>query len=203
LPETDAFKEGWMKPYINSRSLVIISAIVIIVTSVLVFMTRLSFIDELVLTVGMISLALFLFLFLGLFYGLGIKDHHVPDNWRNIYAGKLKGGQLGNVGDALGSLGSANGDCEVVIWILITILAILILIVLAAVFIWFVFFLMFVLYWLFYSAYRQVFRHAFICQGNARESLKYATLYTSLYTGWLLFVLLSIDLGIVISHLFG
>jgi hypothetical protein len=187
----------------------LVSGIVVLLTAVLVFLiSGMGVLGELILTVLLISASLFCFLFLGLYHGLAIKDHHVPESWKNIYQGKIRG-KLKEGGWNLGtfdvpSLGAMDNEaCTVVLWIIVTILVILLIIALAAALIWSIFFLMFVLYWLFYRAYRQVFRHAFRCQGNARESMRYALRYTALYTGWLLGILLFIELGVDLYDLLG
>jgi hypothetical protein len=192
------YREGTIKlakkiryPLLSARILTLLSVITIIVVSIIfIIFGHKSFLVELEWSVGIISLCLFLFLSIGLYKGVRIKNEPiVKGKWK-----PLKGSDamdlLSCVPDLplpweIGAEGCGGIILAIVAWLIFTVVALILLYLLANVLWGLIFIFAVVVYWIFYRALRQVFIKSRICKGKAGLSIGYALLYTTLYTGWI------------------
>ncbi len=145
-----------------------------------------------VLSTSFLSLAFFLFLTIGLYKGIKLKDDlgKITD--------KLKPAKIPNLADAgiVGDFAMIGEGFEGIIlsiflWIFATILIALFLWVFGA-FLWsgvIVFIAM--LYWIFFRALRLVFKNSNRCRDNLMASVAYGLAYTILYNFWIYGIILS------------
>jgi hypothetical protein len=183
-------------PIWSVRTITTVSILIVAIISVLILVIGKR--DLLVkaewITVTVAS-CLFVFLFIGLYHGVRIrKNEPPPTDFNPIRHGDytpdmLNMGDLGSGIDGLDTLaGAVLGLVLIVILgvILIFLLPLLLNGVLLVLFL-----LVLALFWIFRLALRQVFARSRQCQGKLIPSLSYAALFTLLYSGWLLIVLLA------------
>jgi hypothetical protein len=205
-------------PILNTRIVVLISVPVIVTITLLVFVlsTR-SMLVESQITVGIISLCLFIFLTTGLYRGVRLerpgkdeldrsirqfdsRDESTGPRWNNFFNILFAFGppdlprvELPHLDiHDMPDVGDDLVGCLVtlVLWIGVLILIMILLWLLTQV-IAALPVIAVVLYWIFYRALRVVFAKSRACRGRLLQSAAYGLLYTLVYTGWI-FALLSI-----------
>lgn len=138
---------------------------------------------------------LFVFMSVGLYRGFKLKDDlgEITDTF-SIDANPLDASWVpDNPFDASIGDGIEGAIASVIIWILATFI-IGVLLFLFSNFIWFsILLLLAILYWIFFRGLRLVFKKSPLCQGDFVMSLKYAFVYTSLSTLWLVVVLFVVE----------
>ena len=177
-------------PIWRVRSIVLAAVLAVGIISALVFLLgHRSAIVEAEITLGIVAAALMLFLTVGLYRGVRVQRETMEFYWpdqRSILDG-LDGSSLPELPDL--GIDADDGCLGVIIGILGAVgLGILLLILtwLLINLIWAVWLvLMIALFWVFNRALRIVFARARTCRGNLPNSLRYAALYTLLYTSWL------------------
>ena len=179
-------KKSRRYPIWNAKTITLISVLVIGLTSIMVFLFgKRPIFEELQLTLLIVSISLFIFLSIGLFYGVRIKNQPIIDQgWSPLKSDDILSTGLPDVDlPDLGG-GIAETIISIVLWILISIVLLLVLTLLANI-LWIVIFVLaFIVYWIFYRALRLVFAKSRFCKGNLLRSLQYSLFYTVLYTGW-------------------
>lgn len=161
---------------VNSQVLVLITLIVIILVSFIVFFgLHKSVLTEFTYVLAILAVSLFLFLFIGLYKGLVINKENTPK-------------------DELDKLRLPDFRFNFLEWfsvgeffLIVLILTLILGLVITGFYI--IALLVLAFYWLFYWAYRVVFRHSKQAKGNILISLLYSLSYTVLYSG-LFFVLI-------------
>jgi len=190
-------------PVWNARTIAIAGAVVVTLSAVTVFVLgRRPVIVEMLLTLGAVAAGLFMLLAVGLYRGVRVKR-------ADPVAPSLKQVELRDVLDRLDfSTPDAScpldvGDCDgdgclgaivgllLSVVILIALVGLLWLLVNVAVGVFFV--LTLALSWVTHLALRQVFVRSRQCRGRLGPSIGYAVLYTFMYTGWLLALILAAD----------
>jgi len=146
---------------------------------------------ELKRTLIVISILLFLFLTIGLYKGIRIKnDPLITGKWQFF-----RGLDIFDVGSHLDVLEFADGIVtfilSLILWLILSAVLLILILVLANVIWGAIFILGIIVYWVFYRAFRLVFLKSRICQGNLVLSLRYSLWYTFLYTGWIYVLVLS------------
>ncbi|MCS3528857.1 hypothetical protein [Chryseobacterium sp. JUb7] len=141
-----------------------------------------------IVSTSILAGAFFLFISLGLYYGLKLKDNigHVLNKER-IKKISDRGSIIDgfdfdptSVGDGLGGI-----IISIVLWFVISILFTILLYVLG-VFFWVVILLFAaMLYWIFFRALRLVFKNSKHCKGNLLKSLAFGFFYSFLYISWI------------------
>ena len=177
------------KTYLKGKSIFIVSAIVIAVTALTVYVTGINYHrsinDNFLISLTIISVVLFVFMTYGLFKGIGLVNDFPKFK-------KFKSGEMIDI--PLGENSVSNVDTgdgiegilfSIVSWILLTILFVVFLIVLEAVLWLSIFIILAMLYWVFFRALKLVFNRAEITKGNLLKSTAYALGYTLLYTSWI------------------
>lgn len=140
------------------------------------------------LSTSILAISFFLFISLGLYYGLKLKD-----NIGNILT-KERIKKLSDKTPEVGSFdfdGPALGDgiggiiASIIVWILISIVLVFLLYFLG-VFFWVVILLFAaMLYWIFFRALRLVFKNSRYCKGNLPKSFAFGFFYSFLYISWI------------------
>jgi hypothetical protein len=145
------------------------------------------------LSTTILSTGFFLFLAIGLYKGIKLKDNlgritHKGKSQEPVDLSNLHNtSSLLEVGDSIGGF-----VISIILWLLVT--------VLIGFFIWFfgvvfwtaitVFVAM--LYWIFFRAVRLVFKNSYKCKGKFILSVSYGLLYTLLYNFWIYGIILGV-----------
>lgn len=177
------------KTYLKGKSVFVVSAIVIAVTSLTVYFTGIhyhrSVNDNLLISLSIIAIVLFVFMTYGLFKGIGLVNNFPKFK-------KFKSGEMIDLPMGKNSVSSVDvGDgiegllISIVSWILLTIAFVIFLVFLEAVLWLSIFVILAMLYWVFFRALKLVFSKAEITQGHFFKSIAFALGYTLLYTGWI------------------
>lgn len=186
------------QPYLNGKSLFIISLTVVAITVVTVYLSginyRRSITDNFYISLSIIGVALFLFMLVGLYKGLGLNNNF-PE-YKNYKMGdffSLAGTEIDTpaitTDDPITSfLGT------VLSWILVTIVAFVLLIVLEVLFWASLFTVIALLYWVFFRALRLVFIKSRFTKGKLKLSTWFAIQYTLLFVGWMFVLVYLVDL---------
>jgi small-conductance mechanosensitive channel len=192
-----AFKQREKRyPIWSARAILGIGLIAVVLATILtLWIGQHRLLVELELTLGIVAVGLFLFLTTGLYLGARVRK-----NEPLVGELKLVDPGVGNldVGGGIGDIAGAADDplgClfAIVAGVLISIVAVVLMLLfvnLAAVFF---FLFMLAVGWIFHRALRNVFAKSKRCRGDILASIAYAGMYTVLYTGWLLAILLAVD----------
>lgn len=171
-----------------SRSTVGIILLVIICVWVSGQSSHRSLFQNSIISTSILGTAFLLFISLGLYYGLKLKDNigHVLTK-ENIKKLSNKTPEIGSFdfdGPALGD-GIGGIIVSIIAWIVISIVLVFLLYFLG-VFFWVVVLLFTaMLYWIFFRALRLVFKNSKHCRGNLLKSLGFGFLYSFLYLSWI------------------
>lgn len=180
-----------MKPaqtYLKGRSVFTVSLIVIVVTSLTVYITGIdynrSLTTNLYISLGIIAAALFLFMTYSLYKGVGLIDNY--PKFKDIegidfVASSGPGTDIPvlDVGEGIGGL-----LVSILLWIVMSILFVILLALLEAIFWISLFIILGMLYWIFFRALKFVFSKGENTKGDIAGSAIYGFVYTLLYTGW-------------------
>lgn len=176
--------------FITTKTIILITILVVITvigeTYYFNIKSHHSLYHNALLMLSSLSIALFISIASGLYYGIKLKDN-IGNLTDHIDSKKLPdfGGGVPDISTAMEGLG---GIAEGLGGFLFAILAAFVLILLAWFFIlssWFlIIFLSAILYWVYFRALRLVFKHSAFCKGNIRSSMKYGLIYSFFYTSW-------------------
>jgi hypothetical protein len=182
--------------FITSKNVFIVTILVTILTILSIWLFGLgkhrTLFENSILSTSILSITFFLFLTIGLYKGIKIKDNigKLTDN--------LQPAKLPNFSDAAstGELIQVDEGIEGIIssfliWLIVTIVLTLFFWVFGVI-VWtsiIVFIAM--LYWIFYRALRLVFRNSNKCKGNLKTSILYGLGYTILYIFWIYGIILA------------
>ena len=179
-PELTSGTHAPTRKVVFKLSLLAVAATVVIfaIATIVFIISKRSVYDELEITISLVALALFGFLWYALYNGARLVGKPSMPQIRLVDPSLVDAPPLDSF-DFGGSIGSIVASI-----VLAIVLAVLLAFVLSA--LWSaVLLLIFALYWLFYRAMRIVLLKSFECSGNLAPSLRYAFIYTFLYTGWL------------------
>ena len=184
------------KKLITTKSVFTVTIIVTVLTTLSIWLLGLgqhrTIFENSLLSTSILSIAFFLFLSIGLFKGIKLKDDI------GKLTDKLKPYKIPNLADA-----ATGGDFihvgegiegmifSIILWVVVTILIALFFWLFGAV-VWtgiIVFITM--LYWIFFRALRLVFKNSNKCKGNLTTSIAYGLGYTTLYNFWIYGVILA------------
>ena len=168
---------------VNSQILILITLIVIILVSFIVFLgLHKSILTEFIYVLVILAISLFLFLVIGLYKGIKILKNH-PSELNKLDNVPFPTSYVSAIAKAYFL---NDGIFLIIIPILIWLSVYFVLITVYS-----IAFLVIVFYWLFYWAYRVAFRHSKETKGNMAKSFLYSLAYTILYSG-LFFVLIQV-----------
>lgn len=180
------------KTYLQGKSVFMISLMVIVVTALTVYFSGVhynrSITTNFYISLGIIAVALFVFLSYGLYKGIEMEDDYPYlkgfDFKKSIKEKLATGNFVSGAGDVSGD-GISGIIFSIVLWIVFSIVLSFLLIVLQTV-VWFSILLMLaMLYWVFFRAMRLVFSKGTETIRNLQKSIIYAFGYTIFYVGWL------------------
>ncbi|WP_294226269.1 hypothetical protein [uncultured Chryseobacterium sp.] len=143
-----------------------------------------------ILSISILAVVLFLFISLGLYYGLKLKDNIGPIvNREKITEYKKKRPKVDSFDLPDISFGGETGCGElifsVILWILFSVVLIFLLYFLG-IFFWVVILLFTAtLYWIFFRALRLVFKNSRYCKGKLLKSFGFGFFYSFLYISWI------------------
>ena len=176
--------------YLTTKTVFTVTIIVAVLTVFGVWLFGLgqnrSIFDNSILSTTILSVCFFLFLTLGLFKGVKLKDDigkltdrlkpsKIPD-----FSQAAHGADFISVGDGIGGI-----VLSIVLWIVVTILFALFIWLFGAVLWTSIIVFIAMLYWIFFRAVRLVFKNANKCKGNLTTSIAYGLFYTLLYNFWI------------------
>ncbi|TRX48719.1 hypothetical protein FNH22_28570 [Fulvivirga sp. M361] len=184
------------KKRFNGQSIFIAAVLTIATTLLLVYITGLtshrSIVNNALLSLSILAVIFFLFLWLGLLYGMRVRDD-LTGKLRLIWS-KPKP-LLSNTSDIPFSNLPSVGDgiegvlLSIVIWIVVSVAFIILLILLDYV-VWMgLMGVVFLVYWVFIRALKLIFSKSAECTDRIGKSFVYALGYTLLYLGWLYIVI--------------
>ncbi len=167
----------------------------------LIFDHHRRFIKDMEITVTVVAGLLFAVLSVGLYYGARVKkreqmtgDLQTVGSLRGITGSDASGClDFGNLSFDLGSGGCGEAIAGLVLGVLLLVLLVIGLWLFINVALIVFFLVSLALGWVFHRALRQVFAKSKQCRGDLVNSLYYAAIYTVLYTGWLLAILMLVD----------
>lgn len=192
------FKKKYKPVFVTTKSAFKITLIVIALTISIVWLQGLhlerSILRNSFLSTAILSGFLFVFMSVGLYKGFKLKDDlgKITDTF-NPSSDLLSGWSPDSPWDLSIDDGIGGIIASLIIWILVT-FALAVLLFLFGNFIWFsILLLLAILYWIFFRGLRLVFKKSPLCQGDFILSIKYAFMYTSLSTLWLVVVLFVVE----------
>lgn len=171
-----------------SRSTVGIILLVILCVWISGQSSHRSLFQNSMVSTSILGTAFLLFISLGLYYGLKLKDNigHVltKENIKKLSDKTPEIESFDFDGPALGD-GIGGIIVSIIAWIVISIVLVFLLYFLG-VFFWVVVLLFTaMLYWIFFRALRLVFKNSKHCRGNLLKSLGFGFLYSFLYLSWI------------------
>lgn len=180
------------KNFLETKLLSLCTLTVIVVVVLSIWLSRLSYqrtlLQNFVFSTSILGVAFFLFISLGLYYGLKLKEN--VGNILNRERVKKAADKMPlldsfnfdppTVGDGIGSI-----ILSIILWFVIAVLFTFLLYFLG-VFFW-IMILLFaaMLYWIFFRALRLVFKNSKYCRGNLAKSLGFGLFYSFLYLSWI------------------
>jgi hypothetical protein len=141
-----------------------------------------------IVSTSILAIAFFLFISLGLYYGLKLKDNigHVLNHEKikrvSDKTPKIDGFEFEpfDIGEGIGGI-----IISIIVWFLFSIIIAFVFYILG-VFFWVVILLFAaMLYWIFFRALRLVFKNSKHCKGNLLKSLGFGFFYSFLYISWI------------------
>ncbi|ESU25276.1 hypothetical protein LZZ90_13795 [Flavobacterium sp. SM15] len=185
---------------VNTKNIFIISIMVISLTVLSIWLfglgTHRTIIENSLLSTTILSIAFLLFISIGLYKGVKLKDNlgKITDRFDSKKIDKLKevtldsSSDVPDVGDGIAGIIMsiifwfiAAFVISYLFWFFGAILWITVLIFIA------------MLYWIFFRALRLVFKKSAECKGNYSKSLLYGFSYTVLYNFWIYGIILLIQ----------
>ena len=176
---------------VETKDLFVISLIVIALTILAVYLWGLgqhhTFFENSIISTTIISIAFFLFITVGLYNGIKLKDNvgKITDKFKGIDAVDVPG-ELPSIEPPL-EFGEGLGGIIVgiLLWILVAILLAVSLWVFSNIIVLVVMAFVAMLYWIFFRALRLVFKNSNKSKGDLMESMKWGLTYTVLYNFWI------------------
>jgi hypothetical protein len=182
---------------VNTRLLVIVTVIIIILSSAGVFVYGLkqgkTIFEDLLILIPILALLLFMFLTVGLFHGIKLKDDigAITDKIKSYK--RLHPLDFHTSGPTFEVSSIGELIVGLILWLVVSfVLAYLFWI--AGAILWILFLLISAsFYWIFFRALRLVFLKSRICRGDVIKSAAYGFLYTFLYTSWIYVIIYSLQ----------
>jgi hypothetical protein len=185
------------KKLLTSKAVFTITIIVVVLTILGIWLFGLgqhrTIFENSILSTSILSIGFFLFLTIGLYRGIKLKDNigrltdkidlsNLPD------FPSTGGGGVDSleVGEGIGGIIIA-----VILWIVVTFLIGIFLWIFGALLWSGIIAFVAMLYWIFFRALRLVFKNAPICRGNLMKSMGYGLFYTTLYNFWIYGIILA------------
>ena len=181
---------------VTTKTVFTVTIIVTVLTIVSIWLFGLgqhrTIFENSLLSTSILSIVFFLFLTIGLYKGIKLKDDigKLTDKLRPSKIPNLaeagQGADFIHVGDGIEGI-----ILSIVLWVVMTILIGLFLWVFGAVLWTGIIVFIAMLYWIFFRALRLVFKNSNICKGNLATSIAYGLGYTTLYNFWIYGIILA------------
>lgn len=173
---------------VNSRKIFQITILVIVLTTLIVWLTGLSqnrtFHKNLFLINIILASTFFLFLCINLYQGIKIQDSFGDIRKKNKPLSIKKITEyLPNIFDFAGD-GIDSFIISVLLWILVSIILVVFIWLFGSVIWTLLLWLIALLYWIFFRALRLVFKNSNTCRGNLGRSIIFSLTYTLMYIFW-------------------
>lgn len=188
------------RKFIDSKNVFVITLLIIALTILSVWFygigTHKTVIENSLLSTSILSLAFFLFITIGLYKGIKLKDTigKITDQLSTKKASFLKdidaSGFNGSDFDIDTDDGIGGIILSIFLWIIATLIISYLFFILGTI-IWFSIVLFIaMLYWIFFRALRLIFKKSAVCNGNFERSVFYGFTYTFLYNFWIYGIIL-------------
>lgn len=185
------------KNFVTSRTIITVSIIVAVLTILSIWLFGLgqhrTIFENSLLSTSILSIAFFLFLTIGLYKGIKLKDDIGKitdkikiDKMPDLSTGIEFPGDIPDVGE-----GFAGIILGILAWFLVSILLLLFIWFFGAVFWTMILVFAAMLYWIFFRALRLVFKNSNKCKENLSRSVAYGLGYTTLYNFWIYGIILA------------
>ncbi len=184
------------KKLVTSKTVFTVTIVVTVLTILSIWLFGLgqhrTIFENSILSTSILSVAFFLFLTIGLYKGIKLKDdigkltdRLKPSKIPNL-AEAGQGADFIHVGDGIEGI-----ILSIVLWVVVTILIGLFLWLFGAVLWTGIIVFIAMLYWIFFRALRLVFKNSNKCKGNLATSIAYGLGYTTLYNFWIYGIILA------------
>lgn len=185
------------KNFVTSRTIITVSIIVALLTILSIWLFGLgqhrTIFENSLLSTSILSIAFFLFLTIGLYKGIKLKDDIGKiadkikiDKMPDLSTGLELPGDIPDAGE-----GFAGIILGILAWFLVSILLLLFIWFFGAVFWTMILVFAAMLYWIFFRALRLVFKNSNKCKENLSRSVAYGLGYTTLYNFWIYGIILA------------
>lgn len=185
------------KNFVTSRTIITVSIIVAVLTILSIWFFGLgqhrTIFENSLLSTSILSIAFFLFLTIGLYKGIKLKDDIGKitdkikiDKMPDLSTGLELPGDIPDAGE-----GFAGIILGILAWFLVSILLLLFIWFFGAVFWTMILVFAAMLYWIFFRALRLVFKNSNKCKENLSRSVAYGLGYTTLYNFWIYGIILA------------
>lgn len=175
---------------IESKHVFQITLIVVVLTIAGVYFWGLgrhnTFFENSIISTTILSIAFFLFITIGLYKGVKLRDNlgKIVDRFKGVghpdVSSSLSTGGGIDVGEGLAGI-----LLSIVLWILIAIALSVVMWIFSNVLVIAILAFIAMLYWIFFRALRLVFKNSNKSKGRLLESLKWALVYTLIYNFWI------------------
>ncbi len=185
------------KKLVTSKTVFIVTILVAALTILSIWLFGLgqhrTIFENSLLSTSILSVTFFLFLSVGLYKGIKLKDDvgKITDRINIKIIPDISGdlelpSDIPEVGEGIGGIILA-----ILLWILFSIILLFLIWIFGAL-VW-IMVLVFaaMLYWIFFRALRLVFKNSNKCKGNLTTSIAYAVAYTTLYNFWIYGIILA------------
>lgn len=178
---------------VTSKSVIKVTILVTVLTILSIWLFGLgqhrTIFENSILSTTILSIAFFLFLTVGLYKGVKLKDDigKLIDNLKVSEIPSLSGStsDLIDVGEGIEGI-----ILSIVLWVITTILIGIFLWLFSAILWTGIVVFVAMLYWIFFRALRLVFKNSNKCKGNLATSITYGLGYTTLYNFWIYGIIL-------------
>lgn len=188
------------RKFIDSKYVFIITLLVIPVTILSVWFYGIgkhkTVIENSLLSTSILSVTFFLFITIGLYKGIKLKDTigKITDNINTKKTAFLKDILPSDLSPIESGLDVAEGiggiAFSIVLWLIVTLILSYLFFALGTI-IWFsILLFLAMLYWIFFRALRLIFKKSAVCNGNFERSVFYGFIYTLLYNFWIYGIIL-------------
>ena len=184
-------------PVLTTKKIFIVSLLVAALTIIAVWLFRLgqhrSLFQNSILSTTILSVAFFLFLAIGLYKGIRLKENlgKITDRIKIDKRPDLSNGFEFPADFIVAGEGIAGIIIGIIIWLLFAVLLIVLVWFFSTVIWMMVLVFAAMLYWVFFRALRLVFKNANKCKNNLRLSIAYGLAYTILYNFWIYGIILA------------
>ncbi|MBK8551246.1 MAG: hypothetical protein IPL53_09375 [Ignavibacteria bacterium] len=149
--------------------------------------------EDLLILIPILALLLFIFLTIGLFHGIKLKDDigAITDKIKSYK--KIHPLDIHTGGPDFEASGIGELIVGLLLWLVVSFILAYLFWITGAI-LWILFLLIAAsLYWIFFRALRLVFLKSRICRGNLIKSAAYGFLYTFLYTSWIYAIIYTVQ----------